>query len=59
MPPAGHTLWAEVGGGITFVTSGENASQFIKLSVFWDSWEIHHLGAKNANLTGTAQSPWL
>ena len=24
VPPAGHTLWAEVGGSITFVTSGEN-----------------------------------
>ena len=33
MPPAGHALWAEVGGGITSVTSGENASQSIKLSV--------------------------
>ena len=26
-------FWAEVGGSITFVTSGENASQFIKPSV--------------------------
>ena len=24
VPPAGHALWAEVGGGITFVTSGKN-----------------------------------
>ena len=24
VPPAGHALRAEVGGGITFVTSGEN-----------------------------------
>ena len=31
MPPAGHALWAEVGGGITFVTSGENTQKFIKL----------------------------
>ena len=23
VPPAGHALWAEVGGSITFVTSGE------------------------------------
>ena len=23
VPPAGHALWAEVGGGITFVTFGE------------------------------------
>ena len=26
VPPAGHALWAEVGGGITFVTSGEKYS---------------------------------
>ena len=37
-----NALWAEVGGGITFVTSGENASQSIKLSAsclgfMWDS----------------------
>ena len=32
VPPAGHALWAEVGGGITFVTSGgENAGQLVKL----------------------------
>ena len=31
VPPAGHALWAEVGGGITCVTSGENAWQLIKL----------------------------
>ena len=24
VPPAGHALWVEVGGCITFVTSGEN-----------------------------------
>ena len=24
VPPAGHALWAEVGGGITFGTSGGN-----------------------------------
>ena len=29
MPPAGHALWAEVGGGITFVTSGENTKKNI------------------------------
>ena len=50
MPPAGHALWAEVGGGITFVTSGENASQSIKMSVsilgfFWDfiDWKPYML----------------
>ena len=31
VPPAGHALWAEVGGGITFVTSGGNTSKFIKM----------------------------
>ena len=25
VPPAGHEVWAEAGGGTTFVTSGENA----------------------------------
>ena len=30
VPPAGHALWAEVGGGITFVTPGEKTSKFIK-----------------------------
>ena len=24
VPPSGHALWAEVGWGITFVTSGKN-----------------------------------
>ena len=31
MPPAGHALWVEVSGCITFVISGENAWQLIKL----------------------------
>ena len=31
VPLAGHALWAEVGGGITFVTSGRTAGQLIKL----------------------------
>ena len=30
VPPAGHALWAEVGGGITFVTSMEKTSKSIK-----------------------------
>ena len=33
VPPAGHALWAEVGGGITFVTSGENTQKSIMLPV--------------------------
>ena len=32
VPPAGHPLWAEVGGGITFVTSGGNAWKLKELS---------------------------
>ena len=32
MPSAGHALWAEVGRGVTFATSGENAWQLITLS---------------------------
>ena len=37
MPPAGHALWVEVGGGITFVTSGENTLKSMNcLSAFWD-----------------------
>ena len=30
VPTAGHALWAEVGGGIIFVTSGETAGQHKK-----------------------------
>ena len=42
VPPAGHALWAEVGGGITFVTTGENVWQLMELStstfvLVWDS----------------------
>ena len=33
VPPAGHALWAEVGRGIIFVTSGESAGQHKKLPV--------------------------
>ena len=49
VPPAGHALWAEVGGGITLVISGENASQFIKRSVsilgFFGIGEPHMLAS--------------
>ena len=31
VPPAGHAFQAEVGGGITFVTTGGNVRQLIKL----------------------------
>ena len=30
VPPAGHALWAEVGGGVTFVTSREKTFKSIK-----------------------------
>ena len=60
VPTAGHALRAEVGGGVTFVTSGENTSKFIKLStIFLDLWRILNLEAVYASLSGTAQSPWL
>ena len=49
VPPAGHALWAEVGGVITFVT---------QISL-WYWWEFHCLDAECAGLSGTAQSPWL
>ena len=60
VPPAGHALWAEVGGSITSVTSGENTSKSIKLYTnFWDFWRIFDLEAVYVGLSGTAQSPWL
>ena len=42
VPPAGHALWAEVGGGITFVTSGENTLKCIKLptSILGSMWVL-------------------
>ena len=57
--PAGHALWADVGGGITFVTSGESTQEFIKIAYvcFGDSWAFRELGAICASLSGTAQSP--
>ena len=33
VPPTGHALWAEVGGGIIFVTPGEFAVKHKKLPV--------------------------
>ena len=33
VPPAGHALWAEVGGGIIFVTPVESAGQHKKLPI--------------------------
>ena len=42
MPPAGHALWAEVGRGITFVTSGENTLKNHKTAhvYFWIQWGV-------------------
>ena len=61
VPPAGHALWAEVGVGITFVTSGENnlkvhktAYKYLGIFVGFIMWEPIY-----ASLSGTAQSPWL
>ena len=56
--PTGHVRWAEVGGGITFVTSGDNAWQLMKLLV---SISVGTYGCEAvfASLSGTAQSPWL
>ena len=58
MPPAGHALWAEVGGVITFVTSRENTSKSIKLpvSILGFMWVYFVFFS---SLSGTAQSPWL
>ena len=55
MPPAGHALWAEVGGGITFVTSGEKYLTVHKtaLQVFWDVCGIRDIKAIYASLSGT------
>ena len=61
MPPAGHVLWAEVGGSITFVTSGREyfKKSYECLQVFLDVCGVHDLGAVYASLSGTAQSPRL
>ena len=42
MPPAGHALWAEVGGGITFVTSGRNTIKIHKIACMnsWVRWDV-------------------
>ena len=40
MPPAGHALWAEVGGGITFVTSGGILKNHKTAYMYlWEQWE--------------------
>ena len=60
MPLAGRALWAEVGGGITFVTSGRNAWELIKLpAIILKLRRFQDVEAIYASLNGTAQSPWL
>ena len=61
VPPAGHPLRAEVGGSITFVTSGGEclAAQRTACYYFGIHVIVMILGATFASLSGTAQSPWL
>ena len=57
-------FWAEVGGGIIFVTSGgdsRRASWITQKSAFYVSMEVERCRENNAvyaSLGGTAQSPW-
>ena len=44
MPPAGHALWAEVGGGIILVTCGERTGQHMK--------GANHFGGNGSDSTG-------
>ena len=44
--PRGHALWADVGGGITFVTSGEFAWQLVKLPNISVGLEVVFMGGK-------------
>ena len=52
MPPAGHALWAEFGGGITFVTSGRTLNVIHKVLCITGSqfFEVFYMGAINASL---------
>ena len=60
VPPVGRALWAEVGGGITCVTFGENAWQLIKLPVSILGFRKNHvMGAVYASPSGTTEYPWL
>ena len=60
VPPAGHALWVEVGGGITVVTSGETAWQLIKLPAgIFGSMIFLKREPYMPALCGTAQSLWL
>ena len=47
VPPAGHALWAEVGGGITLVTSGERTFKSIKqVFSFLGFMRVYQLGSR-------------
>ena len=51
---AGHALWAEVGGGITFVTSGETAWHLIKRPSSTFCFRCLILEALHTSFSGTA-----
>ena len=60
MPSTGHALWAEVGGGIIFVTPGEFAGKHKKLPVVKNmGFGFFVFQAVYASFGGTAQSQWL
>ena len=58
----GHALWAEVGGGITFVTVWGGTYLKIHKTAYMYllgiCLEIYDGGAIYASVRGTAQSPW-
>ena len=43
VPLAGHALWAEVGGGISIVTSGKFTGQHINLPANFNGVEVIQL----------------
>ena len=59
VPIAGHARWAEVGGGIIYVTRREFVG--MHKSAVWEMicGKILVLDAVYVSLRGTAQSPWL
>ena len=60
MPPAGHALWANVGGGITFVTLGRMLGSSLNcLSACEVLLETHGCEAIYACLSGTARCSML
>ena len=60
VPPALHALWAEVGGGIPFVTLGERLAAHKNCQKLLLDWRKFHRGkAIYASRSGTTQSLWL